>query len=49
MQADIDSLKAAISSAVDVMQAMGSSISSVLSKVRSRPFYFFRPDPNDFM
>ncbi|KNA19515.1 hypothetical protein SOVF_060980 [Spinacia oleracea] len=32
-KADIDSLKAAISSAVDVMQAMGSSVCSVLSKV----------------
>lgn len=34
LQADIDSLKAAVSSAVDVMQAMGSSVCSVLSKVR---------------
>ncbi|XP_010687625.2 AUGMIN subunit 8 [Beta vulgaris subsp. vulgaris] len=32
-KADIDSLKAAVSSAVDVMQAMGSSVCSVLSKV----------------
>ncbi|TYJ24485.1 hypothetical protein E1A91_A08G263500v1 [Gossypium mustelinum] len=32
-RADIESLKAAISSAVDVMQAMGSSICSLLSKV----------------
>lgn len=32
-KADIESLKAAISSAVDVMQAMGSSVCSVLSKV----------------
>ncbi|XP_040997264.1 AUGMIN subunit 8-like [Juglans microcarpa x Juglans regia] len=31
--ADIESLKAAISSAVDVMQAMGSSIGSLLSRV----------------
>uniref|UniRef100_A0A803M8X5 AUGMIN subunit 8 n=1 Tax=Chenopodium quinoa TaxID=63459 RepID=A0A803M8X5_CHEQI len=32
-KADIDSLKSSISSAVDVMQAMGSSVCSVLSKV----------------
>ncbi|GMH16610.1 hypothetical protein Nepgr_018451 [Nepenthes gracilis] len=32
-KADIEALKAAISSAVDVMQAMGSSICSVLAKV----------------
>lgn len=32
-KAEIDSLKAAISSAVDVVQAMGYSISSILSKV----------------
>jgi hypothetical protein len=34
LQADIESLKAAICSAVDVMQAMGSSICSLLSRVR---------------
>lgn len=34
LQADIESLKAAICSAVDVMQAMGSSICSLLSGVR---------------
>lgn len=34
LQADIDSLKVAICSAVDVMQAMASSICSLLSRVR---------------
>jgi hypothetical protein len=33
-QADIESLKVAICSAVDVMQAMGSSICSLLPRVR---------------
>lgn len=34
LQADTESLKAAICSAVDVMQAMGTSICSLLSRVR---------------
>lgn len=35
LQADVESLKAAMSSALDVMQAMGSSIWSLLSKVKT--------------
>lgn len=38
-QADIDSLKKAICSAVDVMQAMGSSICYLLPRVRSVELY----------
>lgn len=32
-QGDIETIKAAVCSAVDVMQAMGSSLCSILSKV----------------
>lgn len=41
LQADIDSLKVAICSAVDVMQAMASSICSLLPRVRTVYLLFY--------
>jgi QWRF family len=45
MQADLHSVKNAVSSAIDVMQSMGSSVCSLLDKVW-RYFFLFLLPPN---